>query len=730
MALPMDCALENITADVFHSEAMNGDEYVRCSRCGYGGCDVRVSGCGCTLHARCTVINGKGPLAACPQCAKPTTGLVLFPMSFREIDEARKTVSTIAQAKNRAKKRKADDNDDKTSFMSEKRTGRWTPEEMAYCDKLIAKFQAGELPLVDGIKLNDFLSNMLKSKQSRLTKKMKNAKLSTKTFERGTGHLADAAEARAFSDVEDSFFLSIQCHLQRAEVKFHMQKEWREQFSSYCVNVSQPLDADDWLSSVEEMDRRANHAKDAARMQRRKLMMGNALRTDMMNPERGVFIERSEMDKLAAEQQAEAARVLGGSADNADTEEALLSLLSDNYLPSEAEVEIGAMDGNEKSSLTQSAPFLSKVVSYIERHHVPFEHVDLWVPSFVPSNSDGSEDSSTSCRLCYAGSATAETQVRPDGKTTTALAPDDLFNFQAFGDYSQKFSFDVGCGLPGRVYNSGLPTWEQSVQNAPDHHFERCGGAVQWGIKTVVGIPIASPNVGRIVVTLYSRHDRNKDQELVARLTSEFTKLMPSPRWKLVVDLGEPGPDDAVVEPTSAGEFAEALTAATERTEQLKAVAKDDRIDQVISLLGEFMPSEPGSPHAPFLPGFMSLRLMLLRPSKSAEDEEMVRTILGSYASYTAGGRARQDIALNLSQDYMFLSSQQQQPQAQTFLGLGPSLMSAASLSDTAGFSFFGLPASATGSANASFQNSPALAPIAPPPLSSGGPDSVSIVSN
>ena len=31
--------------------AMDGDEYVRCSRCGYGGCDVRVSSCGCTLHA-------------------------------------------------------------------------------------------------------------------------------------------------------------------------------------------------------------------------------------------------------------------------------------------------------------------------------------------------------------------------------------------------------------------------------------------------------------------------------------------------------------------------------------------------------------------------------------------------------------------------------------------------------------------------------------------------------
>ena len=36
---------------VFGSAAMNGDEYVRCAKCGFGGCDVRVSGCGCTLHA-------------------------------------------------------------------------------------------------------------------------------------------------------------------------------------------------------------------------------------------------------------------------------------------------------------------------------------------------------------------------------------------------------------------------------------------------------------------------------------------------------------------------------------------------------------------------------------------------------------------------------------------------------------------------------------------------------
>ena len=51
MSLPMDCELHNIPVDVFRSDEIDGDEYARCSRCGYGGCDVRVSGCSCTLHA-------------------------------------------------------------------------------------------------------------------------------------------------------------------------------------------------------------------------------------------------------------------------------------------------------------------------------------------------------------------------------------------------------------------------------------------------------------------------------------------------------------------------------------------------------------------------------------------------------------------------------------------------------------------------------------------------------
>ena len=122
------------------------------------------------------------------------------------------------------------------------RTGRWTPEETEYCDSLIRVFEEGKLPMTDGAKLNDFLANMLKSKQSRLTKKMKNARLSTRQYSLATGHIPTQEQARDFSRKETEFFASIKCPMERSEIRFHMQKEWRELFSGYCVAIGQTLD--------------------------------------------------------------------------------------------------------------------------------------------------------------------------------------------------------------------------------------------------------------------------------------------------------------------------------------------------------------------------------------------------------------------------------------------------------------------------------------------------------
>ena len=233
---------------------------------------------------RCCPVSRGNPLAQCPVCAEPAGALKLMPMAFAEIDEARKQAAILGVSDKRGKKRKnatiarltsngmvteetgsmTSGNDVATSNtttlngdmatgstnaisssssdVSDLRTGRWTNEETEYCDSLIAAFEKGMLPLPDGVKLNDFLSSMLKSKQSRLTKKMKNARLSARQYRLDMGHIPDRELARDFSRKETEFFASIKCPMERSEIRFHMQKEWRELFSSYCVSVGQRVD--------------------------------------------------------------------------------------------------------------------------------------------------------------------------------------------------------------------------------------------------------------------------------------------------------------------------------------------------------------------------------------------------------------------------------------------------------------------------------------------------------
>ena len=137
---------------------------------------------------------------------------------------------------------------------------------------------------------------------------------------------------------------------------------------------------------------------------------------------------------------------------------------------------------------------------------------------------------------------------------------------------------------------------------------------------------------------------------------------MPSPKWKLVVDIGvidESTPAPALASSLSTDVQPEAemkdsadlnLLASMNPTPpstsgslpaELKEQAKDSRIDEIVCLLGEIMPSDPTSSLATYVPGFMSLRLLLLRPSRTAEEEELVKTILDSFSSYTSGGRER-----------------------------------------------------------------------------------------
>ena len=138
-----------------------------------------------------------------------------------------------------------------------------------------------------------------------------------------------------------------------------------------------------------------------------------------------------------------------------------------------------------------------------------------------------------------------------------------------------------------------------------------------------------------------------------------------------MVDIGEPASQPQQIGSTGNGSSTDIN--GVDRGSDVGSGRRDPRINDVVSLLGELMPSDPNSPLSPYLSGFMSLRLLLLRSSRSPEEEDRAQMMLDSYTSYSQGGRSKADISIMLARDYMFLAQnstnsaiqQHQQPPTQ-----------------------------------------------------------------
>lgn len=160
------------------------------------------------------------------------------------------------------------------SARGERRTGRWTSEESAFVDYLVTAFDHGLLPLPHGIKLNDFLGEMLLCKSSRLTKKMKNAKLSTRSYaiSKSCSQITDTDRER-LSKLQDNFLSSIPSEFIRLVLKINLTKQWRSHFYNICLQVGYKLLQDDkWTASLDEIEVRAKKAEENIRRLRRRKM--------------------------------------------------------------------------------------------------------------------------------------------------------------------------------------------------------------------------------------------------------------------------------------------------------------------------------------------------------------------------------------------------------------------------------------------------------------------------
>ena len=440
------------------------------------------------------------------------------------------------------------------------RTGRWSADEVAFVDQVALAFDQGSLPLPHGVKLNEFLGDMLLCKSSRLTKKMKNAKLSTRSFvlKNEIKCLTDE-ECSSLSALQEKFLKSVSSEPMQLELKFIITKLWRTHFSNLCLQVGyEMLDASEWLTSLEEMERRASDVEDLVRAVRRR-RMGLALRQDVgPGSTDGVFIGGipanrgaiapqvtfssdivAEMDSQVVQQTSNLKSDIsddpGDFLENLELETGSLGrprTLSEDFLTGFEDLEdpmnmVSDAPPPPVNELGDCGPFLDKVIRYVERQNLPFEHADLWVASHVSDGQNG-DDTAESVRLFHAGHATRSDL---DSLTSSQL--------NEYGVYSTNFSFAPGVGLPGRVYANGLPSWECRVDNADPARFERAGGAQVYGVKTAVGIPLEAVAVGRIVLALYSTRPIEENRQQLERFSAEFAKWIPEPRWKLVVELGE-----------------------------------------------------------------------------------------------------------------------------------------------------------------------------------------------
>ncbi|CAJ1921356.1 unnamed protein product [Cylindrotheca closterium] len=671
----------------------------------------------------------------CPVCRSSTVnGIELLPISFVSLEKAIELKKASAKGNHQGRNHGRDEMSDfyaestymvlansrgsssgtKISDQEQQRTGRWTEEEIAYVDFLVSSFDKGRLPLPHGIKLNEFLGDILLCKSSRLTKKMKNAKLSTRSFVLSRPESSSIrSDCAVLSALQEKFLMSIPSKATQLELRFNIVKQWRTHFSNLCVQVGYPfLDSTNWVAGLEEMDRRASRVEENARKVRRR-QMGIALQTDggaRANP--SVFISGIKADAVTSNTSMEPflpdnnrqkrRRLLsvseedgpfpGGKAEDffptlntslesnmspllqsqptdrarsfsEDFDAVLSDLMDQEEAPQPVSMtshstESVSSERNSTSSPSPSScgPFLEAVTHYMETSNSPFQHVDVWVPSFLPRDSDGPSKAvdMEKLRLFHAGYSTR-------GDIDSSLA----YALNEFGVYSENFSFEPGHGLPGNVYSSGKASWASYLDECDPKVFERTGGAKIYGLKTALGIPLKTPMVGLIVVVLYSTVVLNEDWRLAQQCATELVRLCPEPKWKLIIDTKESNVATGTTRPPSTilGTLHESSSQLSMASSRPGTTSAEEEERSIVSLLGEHMPLHENpagdiSTGSTMLPHFMSMRLTLLRPAsrRSPQENDMVEIVKNSFRAYSKDNRRTGgELALLLAKDWVCL---------------------------------------------------------------------------
>ncbi|CAB9513156.1 anthocyanin regulatory Lc protein [Seminavis robusta] len=164
-------------------------------------------------------------------------------------------------------------------------------------------------------------------------------------------------------------------------------------------------------------------------------------------------------------------------------------------------------------------PFTNHVATIMQREKLPFEYFDIWVPEETLTSQEQKQDdddkTDSSAVLRHVGHGT--------NGNTDMMSIMTLYNMNQFGRSSEQYAFLPGIGLPGRVFETTEPMWDDSLQRASYQDFPRTDLAKKHGVKKGLGIPLHK-NGQQAILALYTTNDIPKDINLVQLAYYEFQK--------------------------------------------------------------------------------------------------------------------------------------------------------------------------------------------------------------
>jgi hypothetical protein len=568
------------------------------------------------------------------------------------------------------------------SLNDYQRVGRWTKEEWDYCAFLCQAFERGVLPIQTGLKLGEFLGEVLLCKNSRLTKKMKHAKFSLRSYTLYPTNLT-GVDAKEFSVLEHRFLGSLPSAYVRLEISFHLKRLWQAHLANFSFKTKSKLvDATDWFKGHEEMEVRGLEVEEFFRNWRG-ARMSKALQ---MESTIATFTKRSASDfapmNVPNVAQTEVKRLKVDASHNYNVDpfmeepqdkDYLYNLVDSSQLTTQEDDEeyskiLNELMDNSKmqetslTTQTRNEPspqssFFEQIRVFMQEKAIPFQHADIWVPA--PQQDI---------------SGAANTVLLHVGSVTRTDIPGDVFaQIDTLSVHSPKVSFSAGSGFPGRVFSKRKVLWETNLPKIDPRFSKDSMGSIDSAIKMGLGFEFVS-GTGHLIVCFYSTTVVERSLELLSTCRLALSDMSPRIKWRPTVESTSDGAMSPLSSPQVREErsgtrtLSESSLSRSEEYDSGSTITESDlsrslgkKADRKIAnLLGVHMPSSlaPQTEQMVLTPYFMSLRLLLLKTPerRSQEEEDMLDIVRKSYHGHIRNRkRSEEEIANLVVRDWQFL---------------------------------------------------------------------------